>query len=769
MLFNIDSKKINSIFDAVRADPKDYLDMLIKENTLVKEPKFICHTSTIPMATTFDPFHHERRDFAIKHNDYVNGNKETVRRCCLYRDSKEKNKFHPEFVSSSCPCRAFKNENNIPEYICFLEYCQAVSSKFYHEENDRGFKQEDVAFCFNGRSILDMVYTNKIAAHMGCAGWEDVYEFGDFFRVLNGLYWFRTMHKAKKKSIFARLRKFLNRFGPTKLRATIQQVFYTINGIVVKMILGFPRDIGNYKLFERSFKELFKVLFFEYTESDETLSVSEAKEKSSLYLELRDYFKLWKRSFHASTYRLRVQPMYYKFRSRTLRELFKPCLSSLGDRISTQMTVRDKRLRDFTQGQVWYATGALLSYTRTLGFLPIYLATDRIFKYIEIMKKENPLKETEIEKIGLGLLMYLDKEYKSNGKLPMGMLQGVFTKVEFMNSKQNLNYQKKIRDEICSRVNLDLKQSASYTSLVREGGKLEDARRILQTAKKENFTIYVRDLNTGRVIEKYPVSKYSMDEKQYYKQTLYWLSFQLALNSMVKKGQLDKRFYVRYAQKDGSLFEVDCDKVKVLTIREPGKDRVLIKSQSVLVWALSIFNKLVQNGLALLPDHEIGLKSTSHMWKHYERLSPINEESKFLYDFSTGVTKATIFQCFQDWTKATDNINPALAQELLITLCVWLKLPPWWSEVCILMATMPPEFEFVHETMDGVQRVITGTFKRGLMMGNPVTKTVLHLMHCPIKSIAYETIMKNLGFIKRDISRENEISKVFKNLNLDIL
>jgi hypothetical protein len=167
---------------------------------------------------------------------------------------------------------------------------------------------------------------------------------------------------------------------------------------------------------------------------------------------------------------------------------------------------------------------------------------------------------------------------------------------------------------------------------------------------------------------------------------------------------------------------------QIVHIQEPGKQRNLTKSTSSLTWFLIPGSKMLQHVLAKFPEHIVGLKSSSDAWKFQQRLSA-RGDGRFIYG-PQGSVKSFHF-AYSDWTEATDNINRYVGLTHLRTLMDYTGFPFGYREMILHLLALPQPVREVQSSYADLndQIIYSGQIKRGFMMGNPMTKTILHLLH----------------------------------------
>jgi hypothetical protein len=296
--------------------------------------------------------------------------------------------------------------------------------------------------------------------------------------------------------------------------------------------------------------------------------------------------------------------------------------------------------------------------------------------------------------------------------------------------------------EAISSVELVLKGSASVHSLCREGGKIEDARDLLNDAIKHRWEIPIRDLHDHEVLSTFKVDLEDDSSLEDYTRPLFWLSYTIILNFFVKEGYYPIQLYYPLRMKGGALFEPNPLLASIVHISEPGKERNLTKSTGYLTWFLTPASKITQDTLSVLPEHEAGLKASSHEWRHLKRCSIVSDESAFVYDIRTGKTRPEIVHSFKDWTESTDFIGKMVGWAHLKTLLKYIGFPEGYAKLLGNAIVEPQPVKevvalrnFEDEDLEADPVEWTGQINEGFMMGNPMTKTILHLIHVSERNV----------------------------------
>jgi len=150
-------------------------------------------------------------------------------------------------------------------------------------------------------------------------------------------------------------------------------------------------------------------------------------------------------------------------------------------------------------------------------------------------------------------------------------------------------------------------------------------------------------------------------------------------------------------------------------------------------------------GLKILegvPSSESGIGAANHAWNFFKRLSHKNPSASFIFN-----EKITTSVMSTDWSQSTDYIDPYIAGAMLNRLLSHLGVPKWYRETVHLALCAPRQVETLDRNGAPVEVFYTS---RGVLMGDPVTKVVLHLHHLIGRRIA--------GLLLQDIFKDGVLN-----------
>jgi hypothetical protein len=248
-------------------------------------------------------------------------------------------------------------------------------------------------------------------------------------------------------------------------------------------------------------------------------------------------------------------------------------------------------------------------------------------------------------------------------------------------------------DSVVKSSKISLSDSGEFFTKADLGGKLEAARRVLNA----NPEIKEIDLHTGK-----PTGKVLTKENSKQGELL----FNWACNQFADRSKI-------YSNNNMSC--------RISLVAELGKYRTITVSSLQHALLLHPFSHMGLKMLEIIPSSTSGIGAANHAWNFFKRLSHKNPSASFIFDekISTSVTST-------DWEQATDYSDPYIAGAILNRLMSHLGVPKWYRETVHLALCAPRQVETLDRNGAPIEVFYT---KRGVLMGDPVTKVVLHLYH----------------------------------------
>jgi len=708
----------------------------------IERVRYVCHTSTIPLPTTVDEQHvlkkFEGALVEVSHSiKYQPGYDPAVDyRCCLKHCmyARADKSAEAEILRANCPCGKISFEEfeagqeeptlKFLQPLCFMQAIKELRYQFgyqdvtecdsdtecCHNEQIHGSRSNrpkidlaDIMFCQNAQAITDASYSKPLRNLVGVSGWEAVTTAEKTVEVLETCYWFR---KFVSKSTRKLLVYQFDQVGKRSFKTRISHALHTLTGQVVQKILLFPVEMEGYRDLARLTASLFEELIRDYFKpvGDEPTA------DNSIYVRMKQMRKTVKQSFTSMNTEVRrsvfglvleskVKCAHARFWARAFR------------RLERRITGIDE---DYTLSPAWIYTMGGYCQTRNIGWLPEWVA--------------EPARRQFRENLGREKVLVPKNELKLIFKLVMKRMYEEGLEFKFLENT-GLHMDPDFKEVIHS-LRIPLKPSASNNSTVSQGGKVEDARQFLSAAMRNKWKVPIRSFQTGKITGYKEYNPVLRDEKPDYEDYLFWGALQVLMNDLIRRGRIQGEV----VNLPGSeIWEMDLWKMQIVHISEPGKERNLTKTSSLVSWVLTVASKICQTTLAFCQDHRAGLILSAQDWMHQKRVSSESFESGWMYDKTTRLRREEVVNGFQDWTESTDFICRLVGGTALQAFFSYIGFPYWFGEV--IMKTVLQDYtvtEILKTTFeDGipVKEAFNGRVTEGFMMSMPLTKTILHLMH----------------------------------------
>lgn len=720
--------------------------------------RYVCHTSTIPLATTVDE-QYLLRDYpsTVSINHSIKYIDDDLADYILYKCCKKHCMYTGKHVSSeeilrgNCPCGEIIRTEFIGgeevdvslQPLCFLQVIKELRYNFgyidasespcdtdeeccHNEEAERPRSNrprinfEEVMFCQNSQSILDGGYSAPLRKVVGFSGWEKANTVRRLSDLLSTIYWYR---KYSRDSLL----RLMSRAGEEnfkRLKECVAQTLHTVNGMICKKLLLFPCEMEGYAALAKYTAILFEALLRDYLHYP---SDDKATTQNSIFLKIKQTFKNVKEHFASENFELRRR--CFELTITGVRCAFEQFWCHAFGRLLKRIEASSS---DYTKTIAWINTMSGFSQTRNLGYLPNWIALQRRADFRRTIGRP-----TE--------------------KIPMEELLLIRRLVEMRSHESGVEQNLLLRDsgktsdrfkEVINSISLPLKVSASENSTVRQGGKVEDARQLISDGIQHSWKVPVRDLDTGDVLEELCYSSNLRVDQPAYEGYLFWTAMQIVLNHYAK---IYPSRYASFARDlpGSSSWESRLFRMSIVHISEPGKERNLTKTSSLLAWVLTVCSKVSQTTLSYNQDHRAGLVLSAQDWMHQRRISSESYEAYFIYDERTRKRNPDVWNGFQDWTESTDFIPRQVGGMALQSWLGYIGFPKWYGNLVCVITQSNYDVREVTSTnwVDGIMErdVYQGGVTEGFMMSMPLTKTILHLMHDVNIGLANTILRREFG------------------------
>lgn len=332
----------------------------------------------------------------------------------------------------------------------------------------------------------------------------------------------------------------------------------------------------------------------------------------------------------------------------------------------------------------YVATG--LSQTRASGVPPKSLHDKTMEKTVQIFKEPASM-----------------ELYNSFGPFIRPALDEIHQEILLRN--EGKKREEMIFSKIASSAKISLSDSGEFFTKSEDGGKLEACRKILARIEGVDQINLHTGEKTGVYLRKGVDSTGEI--------LFYWACAQF----------LDR----------SKVYDTNAMSVRISLVAELGKYRTITVSHIAHAMLLHVLNHMLLEYLALIPSSESGIKAANHAWTFFERLSHKNPSAGFIFSDYENYVFST------DWSNATDWCDHYVAATLLNNVCDILGVPRWYRQTCVFALCAPRQVEFVDQESKTLEMFLS---TRGVLMGDPVTKPVLHLYHLVVRTAIKQMIRK---------------------------
>nr|WKR37711.1 putative RNA-dependent RNA polymerase [Leptosphaeria biglobosa narnavirus 16] len=264
----------------------------------------------------------------------------------------------------------------------------------------------------------------------------------------------------------------------------------------------------------------------------------------------------------------------------------------------------------------------------------------------------------------------------------------------------------KFWSRVISRAKISLSDSGEFFTNSESGGKLEAAREVLS----KNREIPEVNLETGEY-----TGRILTPNDQVGIRLFHW-----ALGVFRDR----KTIYDRGAMS-----------VKISLVAELGKYRAITVSHLAHAITLHVLSHVLLEYISAIPSSRSGVGAANHAWNFFKRLSHKNPAGNFIF-------KEDAYVFSTDWEEASDWLDHPISQLMLNRLCVNVGIPTWYRQTCCFALCAPRQVEEIDEN-----KLLNRYFTtRGVLMGDPVTKVLLHLCHL----VARHAALKQMQILVRE-------------------
>jgi hypothetical protein len=258
---------------------------------------------------------------------------------------------------------------------------------------------------------------------------------------------------------------------------------------------------------------------------------------------------------------------------------------------------------------------------------------------------------------------------------------------------------------VISRSKISLSDSGEFFTNSSDGGKLEAARKILSSNKSIPELNLENGLPSGRIL----TESDSVGERLFH-----WACSQF----------VDRT----------NIYDRNVMSVRVSLVAELGKYRAITVSHLAHAILLHVLSHVLLEYISAIPSSRSGVGAANHAWNFFKRLSHKNPAGNFIFD-------EDVFLFSTDWEEATDWMDHLISQLMINRLCNCVGIPTWYRQTAVFALCAPRQVEEI----DPEEKILSRYFTtRGELMGDPVTKVILHLAHLVARHAAVKQMRRML-------------------------
>jgi len=564
----------------------------------------------------------------------------------------------------TCSCTAEQRHRSLFDFNLTVHRDHIAN---YSEERD--FPK--VLVCHNADNVWESKLPRDLTGLKQRVTFDNLGTVGTAMKVLSrGTYWFRRLAKGNRHVMARLLAGFSRPNGPEKIRdimllplkkgcaAKLHQTLATCDGLLFQIILAFPdvEFVQNWDFIDQVQNCLISGLIYDYFHN--------GQERVSMFKEIKSVRKSIKEQA------FRQNGNYAEIRVPRVLSFFSKLL---------------KIMQIGSANDVYQAS--IISQTRASGVPPRSMYQETLDKIkLTLTTPANP-------QLARGLAPHIHR-----------IIDELFTETLLSVIENQTGF----FTRIVKSAKISLSDSGEFFTPVKEGGKLEASRRVLQENPKIEEINLETGLPTGKVLDE---SNSAVGERLFN-----WSC-----------GQFRDR---------SACYGKNLMSMRISLVSELGKYRGITVTPIAHALLLHPVSHMGLEFLKAVPSSSSGIKAASHAWNFFKRLSDSNPAARFLF---TGSQNVNIFST--DWSNATDYCDPYVSQIMLGRLLVKLGLPKWYRETVTFALMAPRQVEFKDPEDKTLDYFVT---QRGVMMGDPITKVVLHLFHLTARPMARK-ILAEMG------------------------
>jgi hypothetical protein len=474
--------------------------------------------------------------------------------------------------------------------------------------------------------------------------------------------------------------------GVTKARSErFIELLKTVDGIFVQRYLAYPEEVWTWDEFD-----LFTLKNIDHLLGDEFLDgelPEQALTMTTAFAQLKKARKWFKWHAHAGT-------LEQALRNNPFRDAFCVQFEHLWQRVLAASGTRRV-----------YLTG-LLSQTRGCGTPPPLVVLQSKSKFLRTVSEEPSPVPAIAGKYRRALLGEILRE------LPDSSFTGLATKAR-----------------------VTVTSSACWENTRKQGGTSEEIRSIL--LPEDPFEqIPERDLQNGRIVGYFSVDDRPVGE------SIFWSCLDRTLRT--QPDELTHAF--------------------LTVVKEPGKARSVTKARACLKIVLDLVSKICAEPLAKgIRSSQSGMTASNHGWNVFNHLTE-DEMEDMCFDLESreetqygGYVERTdhfveLYCSSTDYSEATDQLRHDVASDLANGWMLKCGIPPLLRGIVNRTCYYPRRIFFHangaiedigHPTSGLGKNIRYVLLRKGVLMGDPLTKVVLHLVNVIVRRASTRLLEKS--------------------------
>jgi hypothetical protein len=513
----------------------------------------------------------------------------------------------------------------------------------------------------------------------------------------------KNIDKAFARNFLKRLRAFLEgrtdpywrkgndprldpeqRGKPSERASSLIEVLATVDGMFLERFLAYPSEYWTWEKFDRfTLGNIDVLLTDEFLDIDLKTEVFESI--TPFYTLLKKQRKVFKQASH----------------QRKLGEMLK------GEMIHPWL----EQFRPVYQRLSGTESEARESYLSTLGILDQSRCCGSPPKIVTLQSKRDTLLELsmgidafEPHKLAI-LKACMDKVFSS---IPDSALTGLAT-----------------------HATLRVTTAACWENIVSEGGTAQAINNIVWTAQAGRKCL-IRDLDTGKIIDQKTISETTIGEY------IFWRSLEEVL----------------------TIPPDELAQVWLVMVEDPGKARTVTKGRACLKVIYDVIHRLCARLLTKgISSSASGMEKSNHAWQFFKTFfQPENRDESFkelnievlgtreeIGQTTKRVRFLDLYCSSTDYKSATDKFRLEVSDIIGTRIMRKVGIPPFLIGIVRRVSFRPRKVFFVARGPlkdigepgpdEGVRFIRT---TRGILMGDPLTKVILHMVNVNIR--AFEEI-----------------------------